>query len=110
MEAMEQRIKSLEAQVKQQNAPANASKPAVADVTGANKQSDQPKPDKSKDHKSQTDKSKAAEEQSTKPGDAASDQSRTAKLDKAAGLDKAVAALSADKPIFGLMESPVTRE
>ena len=37
----------------------------------------------------------------------ASDQSRTAKLDKAAGLDKTVAQ-SADKPILGLMESPVT--
>lgn len=71
MEAMEQRIKSLEAQVKDQNKPANAGKPAAADVTGATKQ-----PDKSKDDKSQTDKSKAAGDQSTKPADAASDQSQ----------------------------------
>jgi hypothetical protein len=47
MEAMEQRIKSLEAQVKQQNAPANAGKPAPSDATGATKQSDKSKTDKS---------------------------------------------------------------
>ena len=88
MEAMEQRIKSLEAQVKDQNTPAN------------NKQAEKSKPDKS-----QTDKSKAAGDQSTKPADATSN-SQTAKLDKAAGLDKTVSQ-SADKPILGLMESPV---
>ena len=104
MEAMEQRIKSLEAQVKDQNTPANAGKPATTDTIGATKQADKSKPDKSNDDKSQTDKSKAAGDQSTKPADATSDQSRTAKLDKAAGLDKTV---SADKPILGLMESPV---
>jgi hypothetical protein len=103
MEAMEQRIKSLEAQVKDQNTPANAGKPATTDTTGATKQVEKSKPDKSKDDKSQTDKSKAAGDQSTKPADATSD-SRTANLDKAAGLDKTV---SADKPILGLMESPV---
>ena len=117
MEAMEQRIRSLEAQVKQQNVPVNVGKPAALDVTGATKQSDKSKPDKLQADKSQTDKSqtdkseaeksKAAGDQSTKPPDAASDQSRTAKLDKAAGLDKTVAQ-SADKPILGLMESPVT--
>jgi hypothetical protein len=117
MEAMEQRIKSLEAQVKQQNVPVNVGKPAALDVTGATKQSDKLKPDKLQADKSQTDKSqtdkseaeksKAASDQSTKPPDAASDQSRTAKFDKAAGLDKTVAQ-SADKPILGLMESPVT--
>ena len=90
MEAMEQRIKSLEAQVKDQNTPANAGKPATTDITGATKQADKSKPDKSKDDKSQTDKSKAAGDQSTKPADATSDQSRTSKLDKAAGLDKTV--------------------
>jgi hypothetical protein len=102
MEAMEQRIKSLEAQVKDQNTPANAGKPATTD--GATKRADKSKPDKSNDDKSQTDKSKAAGDQSTKPADATSDQSRTSKLDKAAGIDKTV---SADKPILGLMESPV---
>ena len=107
MEAMEQRIKSLEAQVKVQNTPANAGKPATTDIAGATKQADKSKPDKSKDDKSQTDKSKAASDQSTKPADATSDQSRTAKLDKAADLDKTVAQ-SADKPILGLMQSPVT--
>src|SRR4249920_1467658 len=107
MEAMEQRIKSLEAQVKDQNTPANAGKPATTDITGATKQADKSKPDKSKDDKSETDKSKATGDQSTKPADATSDQSRTAKLDKAAGLDKTVAQ-SADKPILGLLESPVT--
>jgi hypothetical protein len=112
MEAMEQRIRSLEAQVKQQNVPVNVGKPAALDVTGATKQSDKSKPDKLQTDKSQTDKSeaeksKAAGDQSTKPADAASDQSRTSKLDKAAVLDKTVAQ-SADKPILGLMESPVT--
>ena len=48
MEAMEQRIKSLEAQVKDQNAPTNAGKPQATDITGATKQSDKSKPDKSK--------------------------------------------------------------
>ena len=38
MEAMEQRIKSLEAQVKDQNTPANAGKPAATDIAGATKQ------------------------------------------------------------------------
>ena len=61
MEAMEQRIKSLEAQVKDQNAPTNAGKPAAADITGATKQSDKSKPDKSKDDKSQTDKSESGQ-------------------------------------------------
>ena len=55
MEAMEQRIKSLEAQAKQQNAPPNAGKPASSDVAGATKQSDKSKPQ----DKSQTDKSQS---------------------------------------------------
>jgi hypothetical protein len=92
LETMEQRIKSLEAQGKQKNAP------SASDVK---------QPDKSKDVKSQTDKSKAGGDQSTKPSDAASDQSRTDKLDKAANLDKGIGH-SADKPILGFMESPVT--
>src|SRR6516165_9758429 len=85
IEAMEQRIKSLEAQVKPQNGTSTAGKPAASDVAGATKQSD-----KSPTDKSQADKSNAAGDQSTKP-DTASDQSRTANLDKAAGLDKAAA-------------------
>ena len=43
MEAMEQRIKSLEAQVKVQNTPANAGKPATTDIAGATKQADKSK-------------------------------------------------------------------
>ena len=84
--------------MKQQNVPVNVGKPAALDVTGATKQSDKLKPDKLQADKSQTDKSqtdkseaeksKAASDQSTKPPDAASDQSRTAKFDKAAGLTK----------------------
>jgi hypothetical protein len=100
MEAMEQRIKSLEAQTKDQNKPATA-KPS-ANVAGATKQ-----PDKSKDDKPETNKTKAGGDQSTKPGDAASDQSQTDKVDKAANLDKAIGH-SAYKPILGFMESPVT--
>jgi hypothetical protein len=108
MEAMEQRIKSLEAQVKQQNAPADANK----NNSGAVKQSDKSKLDKAQAEKSQTDKSlpdkpNPAGDQSTTPADAASNQAPATKPDKAAGLDKAVAQ-SADKPILGLMESPVT--
>jgi len=107
MEAMEQRIKSLEAQVKQQNAPADANK----NNSGAIKQSDKSKLDKAQAEKS-TDKSlpdkpNPAGDQSTTPADAASNQAPATKFDKAAGLDKAVAQ-SADKPILGLMESPVT--
>jgi hypothetical protein len=111
MEAMEQRIRSLEAQVKEQNTPSNTNKPAAADVPGATKQSDKSKPDKSKADKSkadksQTDTSKAAGDQSTTPADAASNQAPATKPDKAANLDKAVAQ-STDKPILGLIESPV---
>jgi hypothetical protein len=107
MEAMEQRIKSLEAQVKQQNAPADANK----NNSGAVKQSDKSKLDKAQAEKSQTDKSlpdkpNPAGDQSTTPADAASNQAPATKPDKA-NLDKAVAQ-SADKPILGLMESPVT--
>ena len=108
MEAMEQRIKSLEAQVKQQNAPADANK----NSSGVVKQSDKSKLDKTQAEKSQTDKSlpdkpNPAGDQSTTPADAASNQAPATKPDTAAGLDKAVAQ-SPDKPILGLMESPVT--
>src|SRR5262249_59676187 len=115
MEAMEERIKSLEAQVKQQNA--NSGKPgAAADITGTTKpdkskpdksQADKSQPDKSQADKSQAEKSKTAGDQSATPGAAASDQAAATKPDKAANLDKAVAE-STDKPILGLMESPGT--
>lgn len=82
MEAMEQRIKTLEAQVKEQNAPARASKPKRSDTTDATKPADKSIP-------------------------AASDQPPTAKPGKMTSFDKVVVP-SADKPILGLMDSPVT--
>ncbi len=104
MEAMEQRIKSLEAQVKEQNAPASG-KPT--DIKQSDKsKADKSKTDKSQTDKSQTDKSKAAGDQSTTPGDAASNQAPAAKPDKATNLDKAVTQ-SADKSILGVIPSPV---
>lgn len=112
MEAMEERIKSLEAQVKQQN----AGKPPASDTASSAKSPDKSKPDKSNADKSQPDKSQAdkspADKSQADKSKAAGDQSTAAsetaaKPDKAADLDKAVAQ-STDKPILGLTESPVT--
>ncbi len=89
MEAMEQRIKSLEAQVKEQNAPAKAGKPKTSDTTDATKPAD-------------------------KSISAGSDQPRTVKPATAINVSKVVVPSAdkplsgADKPILGLVDSPVT--
>jgi hypothetical protein len=94
LEAMEQRIKSLEAQVKQQKTTTNVGNPpAPVESTGSIKPPD---------------KSKQTGNQSTTASEAAPDQAPpiATKSDKPANLDKAVAQ-STDKPILGLMDSPV---
>ena len=112
LEAMEQRIKSLESQVKQQKTSTSAAPPAAADTTGSIKPQDKSK---------KADATAAAAAPSSRPAPIA-DKPAASTADKPAadkpiankpGADKlAVDKLAADKPtadkpILGLVDSPV---
>jgi hypothetical protein len=114
LEAMEQRIKSLEAQVKQQKTPTSGAAPAAADTTGSIEPQDKskkadataaaaapapsspPPPIADKPAASTADKPAADKPIANKPG-----------TDKLAVDKLAADKPTADKPILGLVDSPV---
>jgi hypothetical protein len=124
LEAMEQRIKSLEAQVKQQKTPTNSSPPGAAETTGSIKTQEIKTQDKSKkaDAPAATTTAAPASQPpptADKPTPPTADKPAADKLaadklaadklaaDKLAADKLAADKPSADKPILGLIDSPV---
>jgi hypothetical protein len=117
LEAMEQRVKALEAQVKQQKTPTSGSPPGVADTTGSIKPQDKSK----KADAAATTEAASGKPPSTvdKPADATADKPPAGKpntdkspadklpADKLPADKLAADKPTADKPILGLIDSPV---